>query len=186
MRPRIRTLSRLTVLVLALSALAGEAPAETSDASAATVDRLAAVTEKVRDARAATWRWQRLRAVRLARNSPLPRWTMSLEQRRAILRVWRERLGKVRRRAYNPPYHRVWLCIHRHEGPWTANTGNGYYGGLQMDRTFQRQYAPRFLRRKGMAHRWKPIEQIWVAERARRSGRGFYPWPNAARMCGLV
>ena len=23
-------------------------------------------------------------------------------------------------------------CIHRHEGPWTANTGNGYYGGMQF------------------------------------------------------
>ena len=30
----------------------------------------------------------------------------------------------------------TWLaqaqCIHQHEGPWTANTGNGYYGGLQF------------------------------------------------------
>lgn len=25
-----------------------------------------------------------------------------------------------------------------------------------------------------------------VAERARRSGRGFYPWPNTARECGLI
>jgi hypothetical protein len=23
-------------------------------------------------------------------------------------------------------------CIHRHEGPWTANTGNGYFGGMQF------------------------------------------------------
>jgi hypothetical protein len=33
-----------------------------------------------------------------------------------------------------PPLH--WLaqaqCIHRHEGPWTANTGNGYFGGMQF------------------------------------------------------
>jgi resuscitation-promoting factor RpfA len=30
----------------------------------------------------------------------------------------------------------AWLaqaqCIHRHEGPWTANTGNGYFGGMQF------------------------------------------------------
>ena len=25
-----------------------------------------------------------------------------------------------------------WLCIHAREGAWNANTGNGYYGGLQM------------------------------------------------------
>jgi hypothetical protein len=27
---------------------------------------------------------------------------------------------------------------------------------------------------------------MWVAERALRAGRGFYPWPNTARMCGLI
>ena len=30
----------------------------------------------------------------------------------------------------------TWLaqarCIHLHEGPWTANTGNGYFGGMQF------------------------------------------------------
>ena len=25
-------------------------------------------------------------------------------------------------------------CIHQHEGPWSANTGNGYFGGLQFAR----------------------------------------------------
>ena len=34
------------------------------------------------------------------------------------------------------------------------------------------------------ADHWTPIEQMWVAERAYRSGRGFYPWPNTARYCG--
>jgi hypothetical protein len=23
-------------------------------------------------------------------------------------------------------------CIHVHEGPWTANTGNGHFGGMQF------------------------------------------------------
>ena len=27
----------------------------------------------------------------------------------------------------------AFLCIHRYEGAWNSNTGNGYYGGLQMD-----------------------------------------------------
>jgi len=27
---------------------------------------------------------------------------------------------------------------------------------------------------------------MWAAERAHRAGRGFYPWPNTARYCGLI
>ena len=64
--------------------------------------------------------------------------------------------------------------------------GGPYYGGLQMDLGFQRTYAPRLLQDKGTADHWTPLEQIWVAERAYRSGRGFYPWPNTARYCGLI
>jgi len=30
----------------------------------------------------------------------------------------------------------AWLaqaqCVHRHEGSWSANTGNGYFGGMQI------------------------------------------------------
>jgi hypothetical protein len=55
-----------------------------------------------------------------------------------------------------------------------------------MDISFQRTYGSYLLRTKGYAHRWTPIEQMWVAERAHRSGRSFHPWPNAARSCGLL
>ena len=55
-----------------------------------------------------------------------------------------------------------------------------------MDLAFQRAYGGRLLRAKGTADRWSPLEQMWVAERAYRSGRGFYPWPNTARYCGLI
>jgi hypothetical protein len=84
---------------------------------------------------------------------------------------------------------RVWRgfeCIHRYEGAWNANTGNGYYGGLQMDWGFMRTYGPEFLRAYGTADRWPPAIQVTVAMRAYLSGRGFGPWPNTARMCGLV
>jgi hypothetical protein len=27
---------------------------------------------------------------------------------------------------------------------------------------------------------------MWIAEKAYRAGRGFYPWPNTARYCGLI
>jgi resuscitation-promoting factor RpfA len=82
------------------------------------------------------------------------------------------------------------MCIASHEagpehGGWRANTGNGYYGGLQMDRSFQQAYAPDLYRAKGTADNWSPEEQIRAAARAVRA-RGFTPWPNTARMCGLL
>jgi hypothetical protein len=84
----------------------------------------------------------------------------------------------------------VWLvdsfqCIHRGEGGWEANTGNGYFGGLQMDRGFQSTYAPDLVAAKGTADNWTPSEQIATAMVAYTT-RGFYPWPNTARACGLI
>ncbi len=80
----------------------------------------------------------------------------------------------------------AWTCIHRHEGAWPSNTGNGYYGGLQMDRSFMATYGRDMLRKYGgYAHLWSPRDQIVVAQRAWVT-RGYYPWPNTARMCGLL
>jgi len=84
----------------------------------------------------------------------------------------------------------VWLvdafnCVHRYEGAWNSATGNGYYGGLQMDVQFQQAYGRELLAAKGTANRWTPAEQITVAIRAHAS-RGFWPWPNTARRCGLL
>jgi hypothetical protein len=78
------------------------------------------------------------------------------------------------------------LCIHHYEGAWNANTGNGYYGGLQMDMSFMRMYAGDYLNRWGTADRWPAWAQLEVAERAYNAGRGFWPWPNTARDCGLL
>ena len=80
----------------------------------------------------------------------------------------------------------AWLCIHSGEGAWNANTGNGYYGGSQMDWSFMSAYGPELLASKGTADNWTPAEQMMVAERARASGRGYYPWPTTARRCGLI
>jgi hypothetical protein len=55
-----------------------------------------------------------------------------------------------------------------------------------MDIGFQQHYGGMLLRAKGTADNWTPLEQMWVAERAYRSGRGFYAWPNTARNCGLI
>jgi len=78
------------------------------------------------------------------------------------------------------------LCIHRYEGAWNSNTGNGYYGGLQMDLTFQGRYGADFVRLWGTADNWPSWAQLQAAVRAYQSGRGFWPWPNTARACGLI
>jgi hypothetical protein len=80
----------------------------------------------------------------------------------------------------------AWMCIHRYEGAWDSNTGNGYYGGLQMDYGFMRSYGSDFMGRWGTADHWPPWAQLMAARRARDSGRGYGPWPNTARYCGLL
>jgi hypothetical protein len=102
-----------------------------------------------------------------------------------LRRAWRLRLYRARFRAHHPPHLAEWLCIHRYEGAWRDPT-SPYYGGLQMDLSFQRTYGASLLRRKGTAEHWAPYEQMWVAERALRAGRGFSPWPLTARRCGLI
>jgi hypothetical protein len=78
------------------------------------------------------------------------------------------------------------ICIHHFEGAWNSNTGNGYYGGLQMNDFFMQRYGAEYVGRWGTADRWPPWAQIAAAVRAYQSGRGFWPWPNTARACGLL
>ena len=132
----------------------------------------------VRRLRSTAWRWQAVIGLRHG-HSAAP-----LHSARA-LRYWRQQVRHIRWLAAHPPHKRGWLCIHRFEGSW-SDPGDPYWGGLQMDRGFMSSYAPRFLLRKGLANRWTPLEQMWVAERAHRSGRGYGPWPNTAHYCGLI
>jgi hypothetical protein len=82
------------------------------------------------------------------------------------------------------PHKAAWLCIHRYEGAWD-DPNPPYWGGLQMDIGFQRTYGRSLLQSKGTADNWTPLEQMQVAERAWNE-RGYYPWPNTARYCGLI
>jgi Transglycosylase-like domain len=116
----------------------------------------------------------------------------------ATLRLWQRRSAaaalavarhpRARRTLLDAgdPLADAFLCIHRFEGSWAANTGNGYFGGLQMDREFMRRYGGDFLDRWGTADGWPAWAQVEAAERAYRAGRGFWPWPNSARACGLL
>lgn len=140
--------------------------------------------------RGATWHWQALALRKPTKSAYAERRISSVGYLRWMTRLWSQRRIVAKRYAMNPPRRTQWLCIHRYErNPkqgWSTDTGNGYYGGLQMDIAFQRTYGSELLKAKGTADHWSPIEQMWVAERAYRSGRGFYPWPNTARYCGLI
>jgi hypothetical protein len=103
---------------------------------------------------------------------------------RQLATRWRHRAHQAWWRANHPPDLRDWLCIHRYEGSWSDSSGP-YWGGLQMDISFQRAYGGWLLRHEGTADHWSPLEQIWVAVRASHS-RGFSPWPNTARYCGAM
>ena len=132
----------------------------------------------VRRLRRTVWHWQAVMGDR--------RTTAKLALRSvSALRYWRRQARSVARVASHPPHKAGWLCIHRYEGSW-SDSSDPYWGGLQMDRGFMSAYAPRELLRRGFADRWTALEQMWVAERAHRSGRGYWPWPNTARACGLV
>jgi hypothetical protein len=143
------------------------------------------VVRKIKRYQRVTWRWQRLMGVRRTPNHRRYLRIRDLGYRRHVMRQWRGRAIRASRRAHNPPHKWQWQCLQRHEGPW-RDAHDPYWGGLQMDRSFMRAYAPRYLLRRGWANTWTPLEQMWVAERALRAGRGFYPWPNTARMCGLI
>ncbi len=112
-------------------------------------------------------------------------------------RLWSERrywLKKDRMARHLPSGPRAfvrwdnWMCIHSHEGGWTMTppaSGGPYWGGLQMDRDFMNTYGPEYVRMWGYASNWPPFVQVLVAERAFRT-RGYNPWPQTARMCGLL
>ena len=126
------------------------------------------------------WHWQRVMGHPVLRRLPNPPAELPSK-----IAAWKRIVTTVRSQALNPPHKQQWLCIHRFEGAWN-DPNPPYYGGLQMDLGFQRTYGGRVFSRKGTADHWTPLEQMWAAERAHRAGRGFYPWPNTARSCGLI
>jgi hypothetical protein len=142
---------------------------------------------RIRHDRSTAWYWQGVMLKpRTGKRRNLAR-ISSLTTLRRHAQMWHGRKVRARYKAYHPPMLWAWRCIHRGEGSWKAATGNHYFGGLQMDWTFMSNYGPKLLASKGPANNWTPLEQIWVAVNAAfRHGRGFYPWPNTARACGLI
>jgi hypothetical protein len=153
---------------------------EITTAAAASALDAAHVQRLIDRYRRRTWHWQRIMQRRVTLTLTRPP-AVPLER----VHVWKLKSIRLEKVAMHPPHLGAWLCIHRYEGAWTE-AGPPYYGGLQMDLGFQRTYGRALLASKGTANNWTPLEQIWVAERAFQAGRGFWPWPNTARFCGLL
>jgi hypothetical protein len=180
-RNRLRGLLLALVSSLALAAPTGAAAAATSG-SPRQVD---ALVHAIRKHRATTWHWQRVLGQRRSWASFMERRTTDVTRLTILRNIWMKRAVRLKARSARPPHKAAWRCIHRYEAAWD-DPDAPYYGGLQMDLSFQRAYGRYLLHRKGTANRWSPREQMWTAERALRAGRGFYPWPVAARRCGLL
>ncbi|MER7624745.1 transglycosylase family protein [Streptomyces sp. NPDC126503] len=77
-----------------------------------------------------------------------------------------------------------WGCVAECEssGRWNANTGNGYYGGLQFwQPTWVEHGGLRFAARADLATRQ---QQITVAEEVLRT-QGWKAWPTCSKRYGL-
>ncbi|MBV9012038.1 MAG: transglycosylase family protein [Pseudonocardiales bacterium] len=80
----------------------------------------------------------------------------------------------------------VWDHLARCEsgGNWAANSGNGYYGGLQFDKTTWSanggdQFAP-------YPYQASREQQIAVAERVRNARGNYHAWPTCSVRVGLA
>jgi hypothetical protein len=187
----MRQIGLLTWLACALAlvwalAASAQSSADESAATTTTNDARAQASARaklrglMRVYRRRTWHWQRVTGAPLTLTLRHPP-----SQLAARVAAWKRIATSTGRIALHPPHLRAWLCIHGQEGAWN-DPDPPYFGGLQMDLGFQRSYGGWLLARKGTADHWTALEQMWVAERAFRAGRGFFAWPNTARACGLL
>jgi hypothetical protein len=164
---------------------ASQAAAEKQDTTeAAKRAAIAWLGKQVVSYQRTTWHWQRVMGVPRTRPTHRVLARMSVPEAKKAVARWKARARHAQKQAQQPPHLQALLCIHRYEGSW-QDSGSPYYGGLQMNIGFQAAYGGHLLRTKGTADHWTPLEQMWVAEKALKS-RGFYPWPNTARYCGLI
>ena len=67
-------------------------------------------------------------------------------------------------------------------GNWSANTGNGYFGGLQFTRGTWHSFGGKAF--AGTADQATRSEQIAVAEKVLRA-QGWRAWPTCSKKVGL-
>lgn len=139
---------------------------------------------KAHRAQAATARWLTVVRGRPPRQSVhITGIPTSPQAAEALAHRWHRRAITAWRAATHPPALRAWNCIHSYEGSW-KDPNAPYWGGLQMDYSFQSSYGAWLLQHRGTANHWTRLEQIWAAVRAWRT-RGFEPWANTAHICGV-
>lgn len=114
---------------------------------------------------------------------------------RAILRTWTNRLADVRAR--KDPRAVCWRshlwaessagrCVSSREGGLrSVSPGGTYAGKWQMDSSFEGSYGAWYVYRWGRAYNWPEWAQDVAAYRG-YNARGWWPWPNTARSCGLL
>ncbi|MBW0136601.1 transglycosylase family protein [Pseudonocardia abyssalis] len=68
-------------------------------------------------------------------------------------------------------------------GNWAINTGNGYYGGLQFDRSTWHAYGGGEY--ADLPHQASREEQIAIATKVRDDRGGYGAWPACSRKLGL-
>ncbi|QJY45073.1 resuscitation-promoting factor [Pseudonocardia broussonetiae] len=68
-------------------------------------------------------------------------------------------------------------------GNWAINTGNGYYGGLQFDRSTWNAYGGDEY--ADLPHQASREEQIAIATKVRDDRGGYGAWPACSRKLGL-
>lgn len=79
-----------------------------------------------------------------------------------------------------PAHYQGWLCIHRQEGAWNSDTGNGFYGGLQMTWKWMKLVVNAAL--------LSPLDQMKAAETGYRNSGYSHAWlagqwPNTYPPC---
>ena len=117
-------------------------------------------------------------------------WQVPLEMRDTVIEKWKDKLAKARSMK-----SKCWgglpgwwvdqaMLIHSCEGAWN-DPGGPYYGGMQMDISFQQTYGPEFYRRWGTADNWPVWAQLTASYRGWKA-RGWQPWPACAAHFGLL
>ena len=172
------------LFLLCVSAAFGAQQRTTTHASSERMAALRYLEGRLHRYEQATWYWERLTGSQRTNTAGRTLSAMAVSDLERTVARWERRAEQAHRVAQHPPHMSQWMCIHHYEGAWN-DVGSPYWGGLQMSLSFQQHYGSWIYQAKGTADHWTPLEQIWTAEKALRS-RGFWPWPNTARMCGLI
>lgn len=174
----------LAACALALSASQARAQGQGSDLRA------------IHHARDMTWHYQRLLGHPLRPYGATAEKSPSHAYRMWVLHLWhrhwmlaKRRYNHVRQSWYGvPPDHvRIFLCIHPRESvDWYADTGNGFYGGLQFSaQTWTSVVDSAPVPLPAMANEATPQQQVYAANYLIYAMGAIYStqWPNTSPGC---